>query len=1681
MKLAPSDHRHGLTPPRVLVALCLCALLPLLAYAAAPAWWAERGVTIASATPDDYAPANQGQLKNIATAALAELDAKLPGGAGDALHSLIGSWSTPGAQTDDFALVNVGQLKNVAKPFYDRLAAAGSGSDFPWPVAPRPADDFAIANIGQLKALFSFDLADPAPPTFGDRVAAGQSSAAVALDNRGSLWTWGHMAGDGTNVFRRYPARLAGMGGIMSVAAGDHHIAVLRTDGGVWTWGRNAFGELGDGTQEARSIAAPVPNLMNVVSIKAGGAHNLALLDDGTVLAWGDNYYGPLGVDDIESSAVPVPVTGLTDVRSIAAGSSHSLAIKNDGTLWAWGYSHYNWGQEIWSATPTLVAGLEQVIDVAAGYEHVVAVKSDGSVWAWGSSYSHQLGTGMLQWTFQATPVPVPNLANVTKVAANGDHTLALLADGTVWGWGRNSFGQLGDGTTQTRATPVMVTGLTDVVAIATTWSYSMAMKSDGSLWAWGYGAPGVLPGADMHVPQPVTLGLLDTNQNGIDDRWELEHFGNLEQTADGDFDGDGIPNFQEIRQGSDPADYFNGQRPVIEIVSGNNQIGDPGTFAAQALTVRVRTATGGIMVNAPVVFAVSSGNGELALSRGELPQGPSLSLRTSATGEASVYYLFSGNPGESSRIAASTGTVPNDASATFREYGRYIPAPPPPTPTPAPGSSPGPSPTPAPTATPTAPYRYAIVDLGKHVQPRRITKSGWVLLTGYDPEIGSTIYRWKGGNAERLTFNGQDVPVYGADINDHGTVVGTVYDTVVDEPAVGVVWLPGSPAGNKVSAHAVLDEGGYFSRTIKYASCSAVTDANQVFGEMYTGEKFLAFSEYFSMYHGFIKNSCRWSTDGTLAQVISDGRNVPAPYGGGTMWTGRMDSILRANSDGRYVGYSLVATGDHINFIGIPAAIARWTPMIDGNPVSFDPVDINESGIVVGSNSSGMVIRAGNAETAVSGYPVAINDHRRETIGANGRKTTTSAPQVLAWDGSATVLWQRLEDEQTWHPFGLEEMIPNMDGWEISDINDINDNGVIVGAAGFKDPTNPYAETEWHGYMLVPVEIVPDFNRDGVIDDTDGGKVTEAEPWRWWLNDDDDSGEVRQNDVPGAGPDSKDSGVGPLEVDGSCDLLDFFPLYLRIKSLVELLPPEQAEYHLLHENEAVNFVYTDLLAAETGGYLRGATTADQLKNASSHRSRLNGQGRLSNEFMNKIKREDGKGVLLLEGSNPSDKPLRLEVWKGGRKLAEVKLPMNVDGVETMYRWINLRGVANGGVVGRATDTTEPSNRPDRLTTDKHFVFVHGYNVSEDSARGWNAEIFKRLYQSGLRAKFTALVWRGNQGQLSHASITPDYWENVTNAFITSPHVTAAVHTLPGTKVIAAHSLGNMVVASAIKDHGLDVSQYFQVDAAVAVQAYDQTMENKDKMRHPEWQGATLGYYPEYLWSAYWHTLFPEGDGRRMLTWRHRFGPIPNAHNYYSTGEEVLNNSDGTVPESGVEKVWALQELVKGTDHIGATVTLDSQGGWGFNQAWFIEQTVDPGGQSPPETIRRRRRPNEVSDISADQVKTKPFFGRFQDHRLMDAAQGSAAAGEYHTRAKTLAEGIPSLSFAAGRNSIINYQDSNTDMMALKTGWPPERLNDPKMVMSNGEGRWLHSDVGDVAYRYVYRIFNQWVEDGDLK
>ncbi|HEY8601515.1 MAG TPA: S-layer homology domain-containing protein [Thermomicrobiales bacterium] len=276
------------------------------------------------------------------------------------------------------------------------------------------------------------------------------------------------------------------------------------TSGGVLAWGDNRSDQLGlAATGAQRAAPGPVSAALNsgITAIASGSNHSLALRQDGTVLTWGSNFpSGQTGQGSTADRLDPAPVQGVSGVTAIASGYLHSLAVSG-GNVYTWGDDNY--GQLGNAAGDTCnsgacnrsavqVGGLSDVKSVGAGARHSLAVKNDGSVYAWGINHSGALGDGST--TQRDTPVQVKGvggtgtLGGVVAVTGGEGHSLALKGDGTVWAWGQNSQGQLGIGAfdNNNHPTPAQVNGLTNIIAIAAGYRHSMALRADGAVFTWG-------------------------------------------------------------------------------------------------------------------------------------------------------------------------------------------------------------------------------------------------------------------------------------------------------------------------------------------------------------------------------------------------------------------------------------------------------------------------------------------------------------------------------------------------------------------------------------------------------------------------------------------------------------------------------------------------------------------------------------------------------------------------------------------------------------------------------------------------------------------------------------------------------------------------------------------------------------------------------------------------------------------------------------------------------------------------------------------------------------------------------------------------------------------------------------------------------------------------------------------
>ncbi|MBU0673438.1 MAG: hypothetical protein KJ950_02190 [Proteobacteria bacterium] len=610
-------------------------------------------------------------------------------------------------------------------------------------------------------------------------------------------------------------------------------------------------------------------------------------------------------------------------------------------------------------------------------------------------------------------------------------------------------------------------------------------------------------------------------------------------------------------------------------------------------------------------------------------------------------------------------------------------------------------------------------------------------------------------------------------------------------------------------------------------------------------------------------------------------------------------------------------------------------------------------------------------------------------------------------------------------------------------------------------DPAQPATAIEVDRLRITVLQstLVPDYNRDGMIDKDDKGKANDIEPWRFWVNDDNDNAAdsdgiatSASNDLPGTYGDLDDQPVpGSVIIDpggtnaalehvvGNIrDYVDFFPLHLDVGGLLDILPPDHGYRYILKNAESAVGVAegisgaTVLRADDSYAYLHDPVVAGNLGRLPVRTVNPDGM-ELTVSFLHAIKQDNQAGIILVEGRKTSNSPLMLEVQdENDQVVFKASFPMSILPVEVMYGHKDLRSLAGAtdGEPDRYVDFTD-TNSPDYYTNaktpycmkgaDRNLVWMHGYNVSSEAARATYAEVFKRFFHAGLQGRFYGVSWYGDPPApltWTQLGAPPHFHQSVVNAFATAGAYENFIKSIPGstsipsTTTIAAHSLGNMVVGSAIQDHDLiDFKKYFAIDAAVALEAYgelkvnDQTVVDEGMLTVDDWKDywdystidsntGTSVYPDRKLFASEWYRLFPSDDKRSELTWRNRLDQVPSnkVYNFYSSTEEVLrqypgddiahvkdlwqkyqktNNTAG-IKEYLATSTWVKQEKYKGRkslfgfDYFGGAASPFC--GWSFNRYWYLpdpyndfEKTIKPN-------------PDEASSIDENELTAHPFF-----------------------------------------------------------------------------------------------------------
>ncbi len=337
-------------------------------------------------------------------------------------------------------------------------------------------------------------------------VNASNANFTCATKTDGSLWCWGAsdsgQLGNGVLTPDQHsPVREAtNANNWESIATFRSNAAcAIKTDGGLWCWGSDRSYRLGNGTAtgDQPAPAQESSNAYNWKNISAGQSHTCAVKTDGSLWCWGFDGSGQLG-NGATSSDQDSPTresTNATNWSFVDAGQSHTCAVKTDGSLWCWGLGgNGQLGHGSTGSTVSPVRESSNATDwtqVSAGSTHTCAVKTDGSLWCWGSDGQGQLGNGGAITGNQVSPVrEVSNATDWVQVSTGySPHTCAVKTDGSLWCWGTDTSAQLGNGVavTSNQDSPMREdTNATDWVQVSAKSNYTCAIKTNGELWCWG-------------------------------------------------------------------------------------------------------------------------------------------------------------------------------------------------------------------------------------------------------------------------------------------------------------------------------------------------------------------------------------------------------------------------------------------------------------------------------------------------------------------------------------------------------------------------------------------------------------------------------------------------------------------------------------------------------------------------------------------------------------------------------------------------------------------------------------------------------------------------------------------------------------------------------------------------------------------------------------------------------------------------------------------------------------------------------------------------------------------------------------------------------------------------------------------------------------------------------------------
>lgn len=322
---------------------------------------------------------------------------------------------------------------------------------------------------------------------------------AIARKTNGTLWTWGRndygQLADGTNTDKLLPVQVGTSVNWKFGSAGGLHGAALKTDASLWTWGYNSSGQLGNGTTVSSNVPIQVPGSWKDVA--AGTEFTAAITTDGRLFLWGLNTSNQVSPSNTNMIITPTQYGSSSDWNRVYVGEASVFALKNNGTLWTWGNNAYGTlGQGTAGppvATPMQIdAGVGNTwTKVAGGGLHAIALKSDKTIWGAGQNFVGNLGTG--NTTDSHVFIQIGTNNNWIDIDAGTQHSIAINENYEFWSWGDNLMGQLGDGTTNDSYSPILITGMDNSAKISAGSRVSSIIEFDGTMHMCGQNNFGTL------------------------------------------------------------------------------------------------------------------------------------------------------------------------------------------------------------------------------------------------------------------------------------------------------------------------------------------------------------------------------------------------------------------------------------------------------------------------------------------------------------------------------------------------------------------------------------------------------------------------------------------------------------------------------------------------------------------------------------------------------------------------------------------------------------------------------------------------------------------------------------------------------------------------------------------------------------------------------------------------------------------------------------------------------------------------------------------------------------------------------------------------------------------------------------------------------------------------------------